>query len=329
MTIALVSCGRGEDFGATHADPAKLPSERTFLAEVNRTMGFRDIYKVLRNPPVVPAADAPRMTDDERVLGLDVDGVRVAYPIQLLNLVEIVEHSVAGREVLVCWCALCGTGVVHRPQIDGRKLTLQHSGWLWNSSFLLTDRETGSLWHHATGVAMSGPMRGRRLPSVASTAVMTYGAWRREHPDTLVLATPDDPDTDVDVYAARSAQSSYGLALEVHDAPRLYPFDALSPLGAVEEDVADVPVVVVRDAAAATARAFDRRVDGEVLSFEVETRVNCRPLLRERGGRRAWFLRSGAPASGQGESLRPLPVTPFEVRAWRLQNPAGSIWRRR
>jgi hypothetical protein len=292
-------------------------------------MGYRDCFTPVRDPVLVPAAAARRMRDDERVLGLDLDGAQIAYPIQFLNLVEIVEHVVAGREILVCWCPLCGTGVVHGRRIDDRVLTFGHSGWLWRNAYLLYDRETDSIWHHATGVAMAGPLRARRLPLVASTAVMTFGAWRREHPETLVLPKPDDPKADVDVYAPRNARVAFGLALDVAGASRLYPFDAMSALDAVQEDVAGVPVVIVRDAAASTALAFDRRVDGAVLSFDVSQGPESRPVLSERGGRRAWFLRSGASTEGGGAPLRPLPATPFEVNAWTLQHPAGSVWRRR
>jgi hypothetical protein len=104
----------------------------------------------------------------------------------------------------------------------------------------------------------------------------------------------------------------------------------MAPLDAVEDEVAGVPVVVVRDAEAATSRAFDRRVGGAVLSFTVEKGDGTRPMLRERGGRRAWWLRSGAPSEGDpaAPALRPLPATPFERNAWTAQHPAGSVWRR-
>jgi len=328
-TLLLAACGRGATGDDTRVDPATLPTEAQFLAQVDKSMGYRDCFTPVRGPVLVPAADAKRMRDDERVLGLDLDGVRIAYPVQFLNLVEIVEHVVAGRDVLVCWCPLCGTGVVHGRRIDDRVLTFGHAGWLWHNAYLLYDRETDSVWHHATGVALAGPLRARRLPLVATTAVMTFDAWRREHPDTLVLAKPEDPRTDVDVYAPRNEHMTFGLALDVAGASRFYPFDAMSALDAVEEDVAGAPVVVVRDAAAATALAFDRRVDGAVLSFDVEKGADARPLLRERGGRRAWFLRSGAPESGGRAPLRPLPATPFETNAWTMQHPSGSIWRRR
>jgi len=174
---------------------------------------------------------------------------------------------------------------------------------------------------------MTGPMRGRRLRRIAATSIMTFAAWRAEHPDSLVLAKPDDPQTDVDVYASHNVGLRFGLAVDVAGAARYYPFEKMAALDAVADDVAGVPIVVVRDASAATALAFDRRVDGRTLSFHVGKADDGRPLLVEEGGARAWRLRSGEPVAGGAAALRPLPATEFEAAAWRLQHPSGSIWK--
>lgn len=220
--------------------------------------------------------------------------------------------------------------MVHARRIDGRVLSFGHSGWLWRNAYLLYDRETDSLWHNATGIAMSGPMRGRRLGRFDGTAIMTWAAWRAEHPDTVVLAKPDDPAAPVetDAYEARDVRFSFGLAVDLPGAPSFYPFEGMKPLDAIEDDAAGTPVVVVRDAAAETARAFDRRVDGRTLSFDVV--AGERPRLRQRDGGLEWYLRSGLPVPGSGAeaALCPLPATPFERGAWQAQHPAGSIRRR-
>ena len=329
---ALAACGGGDDHGpvALPIDAAALPPEADFLRQVDRTMGVRDCFVTVRDGRFVPAGEAPRMKDDERVLGVDLGDAQFAYPIQYLNLVEIVEHSAGGRELLACWCPLCGTGVVHDRRAANRVLTFGHSGWLWHNAYLLYDREKDSLWHHATGVAMSGPLRGTRLRRYRDTAVMTFGAWRGEHPGTLVLAKPADAPAEVerDVYADRNSTRRFGLALELPGTSRFYPLTALADLDAVEEDVAGVPVLVVRDLRAGEARAFDRRVGGRALSLEAVP--GDRPRLRERGGRREWWLRSGTAVTGSGAEgdLCPLPATTFEEHAWALQHPEGTTWRR-
>ncbi len=217
--------------------------------------------------------------------------------------------------------------MVHARDVGGRTLSFGHSGWLWNSAYLLYDRDTGSIWHHASGIAMSGPMRGTRLRRYAQTALMTFDAWRAEHPDTLVLAKPPEgPDrVEEDVYASRNAGLSFGLAVEAAGAYGFFPLRDLGALGVVEDSVGDVPVVVARDAAGRSAVAYDRRVDGRALSFEAVA-DGVRPRLRERGGERAWWLRSGTPVAGTGatSALRPLPATPWEERAFRLAHPSGS-----
>lgn len=220
--------------------------------------------------------------------------------------------------------------MVHVRTIDGRTLDFGHSGWLWRSSYLLYDRETGSVWHHATGIALAGPMRGKRLARIATTSLMTYAAWCRENPGTLVLAKPLEPDVpvDSDAYAERNRRLEFGLALDLPGAALFYPHAALPALGAVEDEAAGIPFVVVRDAATGLTLAFDRRVDGSAISFDVAGDA-AQPVLRERGGRRAWALRTGAALAGTGAAaaLRPLPGTPFESMAWTLQNPRGSIRR--
>lgn len=229
--------------------------------------------------------------------------------------------------------------MVHVREIDGKPARFGHSGWLWFNAYLLYDDETGSLWHHLWGTALSGPRKGTQLRSLP-TQMMTFAAWRAEHPDTLVLAKPDPAvdarRMDTDPYAARNRTVAFGYGIDV-DAPsggvsRFFAFGTM-PGGIAEDDVGGVPVVVVKDPAATTGFAFDRRVGGRTLSFAWDTSgADARPVLVERGGRRRWFARSGAPAPGPGSNttdhppLQPVQGTVWEDSAWHLQHRRGSAW---
>lgn len=225
--------------------------------------------------------------------------------------------------------------------VSGAAPTFGHSGVLWHNSYLLYDRETGSLWHHLTGRAMSGPLRGarmRRLP----VSILSFGAWRAEHPGTLVLPRPaQDPDvvgapgpvpTGTDLYAERNATIRLGFGVDAEgggDASILIPLDELhaGPLETeVPGDGAPLPVVVVATDRRAAA-AFDRRVRGRTLSFDGDMTKDGRPLLRERGGSAAWFARTGLPVPGTSAEapLRLLPGSLWETTAWRLQHPGGPV----
>lgn len=225
--------------------------------------------------------------------------------------------------------------MVHVREIDGKPLRFGHSGWLWFNAYLLYDEGTESLWHHYDGVAMSGALRGKRMRSLPTT-LPTFGAWRREHPGTLVLRKPDPaqgrPPTDVDTYATRNAQMRWGFGFEAAGRARWVAFASIPASGVLEDEADGVPFAVVRDPGGRSALAWDRRVGGSVLSFDVDTSVpgaDGRPCLRERGGRRAWFLRTGVPVPGTGADARlaGLPGSLWEASAWALQHPAGDVRR--
>ncbi len=67
-----------------------------------------------------------------------------------------------------------------------RIVTLAVSGKLWNHSLVMVDQETGSLWSHLLGRAMSGPMKGTNLKTLPG--LMTdWKTWRQMHPKTTVV----------------------------------------------------------------------------------------------------------------------------------------------
>ena len=214
--------------------------------------------------------------------------------------------------------------MVHVREVDGNPVRFGHSGWLWHNTFLLYDHATESLWHPVTGRAMSGPMRGRRLRTLP-VSFLTWRAWRTEHPGTLVLRKPQ---ADVDDYAGRNARMTFGYAVDVGAASRIWQFSDLPAAGAVEDEVGGTPVVVVRDMAAEAAFVYERPAEGgRTVSFDWDARgPGGRPVLRERGGSRAWFARTGLPVPGTDarEPLRQLPGSDWEAAAWALQHPWGT-----
>ncbi len=111
--------------------------------------------------------------------------------------------------------------------IDGDEIELAVSGWLHNSNTLLYDRrdegETSSLWHQLTGEAVTGPAAGRRLAALPAE-LSTWADWRREHPDTTVMA----PDTDSKPKYKRDPYHSYRGS----DVLR-FPVAPLAPAGAL------------------------------------------------------------------------------------------------
>ncbi len=218
---------------------------------------------------------------------------------------------------------------MHTRELDGRVLRFGHRGWLWHNAFLLYDHATDSIWHHQTGRAMAGELRGQALARLPSS-LMTYEAWLEEHPDTRVLPKPLDPSipVDSDSYALRNARIQVGLGVEVPGGERFYPLPRLAGHGPVEEEVAGVPLVVAAHLESRSGFAYDRRVGGKIVSFRLGEAPEGAPILRESGGDRAWRLRSGRPVqtSGARGALRPVLFTLWEAVAWKNQHPRGTVW---
>jgi hypothetical protein len=77
---------------------------------------------------------------------------------------------------------------VYSRQLDGQTLTLAPSGWTYDFTFVLVDRETGSLWYPDNrGLwAIQGPLFKRRLPKLASEDTR-WDQWLKDHPLSRVL----------------------------------------------------------------------------------------------------------------------------------------------
>ena len=174
-------------------------------AVVEQTLNGFDLRDSLVPPPEIlpggpprdgiPAIDAPKfvragqanLAAADRVLGMAREGVAKAYPVRILNWHEIVNDRLSGDPIVVTYCPLCGTGIAYKAQIAGKPTSFGVSGLLYNSDLLLYDRSTQSLWSQILAQAVAGPLKGETLTAVALTHT-TWGNWRAQHPDTLVLS---------------------------------------------------------------------------------------------------------------------------------------------
>ena len=125
---------------------------------------------------------------DEKVLGVAVGEPRM-YPIGLLDRYEVVNDESGGVPYVVARCALTDfTGALDR-RVGGRTLTFENSGALWRDMLVLRDKETGTYWSPATGVALSGPLEGERLRLLPAAVVTTADAWEELEPETVCMDT--------------------------------------------------------------------------------------------------------------------------------------------
>lgn len=147
----------------------------------------RDGIPAIDNPVFVAVEKAAHMQPDDRILGIQLNGVSKAYPIGILNWHEIVNDEIRDSNFAITYCPLCGTGVAFSSQVEGKQLSFGVSGLLYNSDVLLYDRQTESLWSQILSQAISGDFSGKKLTRLPVTHT-SWSDWVKSHPDTLVLS---------------------------------------------------------------------------------------------------------------------------------------------
>lgn len=147
----------------------------------------RDGIPSIDNPSFV-TPEKSEFKDEVQVLGVYFKGLAKAYPISILNWHEIVNDKFKAEPVSITYCPLCGSGMAYSGEIDGKITTFGVSGLLYNSDVLLYDRRTNSLWSQILNKAITGEMKGTTLTRI-NTQRTSLGAWKKLHPQTLVLST--------------------------------------------------------------------------------------------------------------------------------------------
>ena len=289
----------------------------------------------------------PRLEDNDPVIGIARDeGVR-AYPFRVLNWHEIVNDSLGGP-LLVTYCPLCRSALTADRRVDGEETVFGVSGLLFRDALVMYDEATDSLWSQLAARAIQGQMTGASLDLEAAT-ITSWGAWREDHPETVVLLPPPESDTVVESRETRNYDRNpyddyqddndeIGLGDGGFDDDRLpaktevigiandsvaraYARGTLVEVGLVEDSVGGLPVVVTTTADG-TPVAWVRRVDGEALSFSIADESHIRA-----GGSR-WTRASGIAVDGphEGQQLdQANAISPLFWFAWLDLHPDSEL----
>jgi hypothetical protein len=309
----------------------------------------KDGIPPIDRPRYVCAAEAAGFLDaDDVVFGFERAGVVKAYPQKVLVWHEIVNEEIDGEPVSVTYCPLTGSTVAFRGRArsgDGGTLTFGTTGKLVNSNLLMYDRPTDSEWPQILGTAITGRHRGQVLEEWP-TVWTTFGRWRRRHPETLVLSTEtgffraygNDP------YGSYARSGTYYDSGEpffpVMASDRWFPAKhvvigvktdagglAIPKAAAVRARVVntvrgDTPVGALHDAGLDAVRVFSRRVDGRVLTFQVDRESYADEATGSR-----WAADGRCEAGPlRGAALRPVPAFDVMWFAWYAFYPETEVW---
>ena len=184
LVLSLVASSGAE--GATRKkngfdlSAASIPTK-----EIRRGGPPKDGIPAILKPIYLGAAEVDYLAPDDRVLGIEIEGVVKAFPVKILNWHEVVNDWTQKKRFVMTYCPLCGSGMAFASE-DNQAFGV--SGLLYNSDVLLYDFATQSLWSQILGEAIAGPLVGQKLVQLPVLHT-TWSQWRENHPDTLVLST--------------------------------------------------------------------------------------------------------------------------------------------
>lgn len=294
------------------------------LGQSGRSSEFQPVrvlgpQRPITDPPLIEAAQAgSRVTNNELVLGVTVEGQARAYPINMLTgpAREIINDTLGGVPIAATWCHLCHNAIVYNRRVGERTLTLTVSGMLWNRNLVIMDVETRSLWSHLLGRAMSGTLRGRELSTVPSV-LTTWEEWRREHPRTTVLAMSRSSREFVRAFYRNPEQFVFGFnagGRQYHGSFSVLQRNPVLNLRLRSEDL-----LITFDPGSTAARLFERTVEGRELTFSAT--ADGRMKDEETGT--IWDRSTGQALQGplKEQSLRQRVGMPAFATSWKTFHP--------
>ena len=227
---------------------------------------------------------------------------------------------------------------MYSREIGGKEYTFGVSGKLIMNALAMYDRQTESLWGQILGEAITGPLKGTKLEFVPALHT-SWADWKAEHPDTLALVKGysgvRDPydgyyqspeagvlgETNLD---DRLYVKEFVIGAERNGEAVAYPFSALNEQPVVNDEIGGVPALVVFDVVSAAAAVFERRIDGQILTFSVADGVDLTDA--ETGS--TWEGLSGAATGGPlaGERLSPIKSTRVFWFGWKDWYPDTRVF---
>jgi hypothetical protein len=245
---------------------------------------FEKMFHPYDSPAFAPAAEVPIETND-MVLSVSLNGEARAYPVRTMGYHHVVNDTVGNVPIAVTYCTLCHAGLVWHRELDGKTLHFRLAG-INNGNALLRDEQTGTIWQQSTGEAIFGPLKGRHLDIIPSDE-LTFALWRAEQPHGLVLkpdpayvAEYDPKDWESHIaktHAVVDTSASgidphrlmFGVTVQGHS--KAYPVDVLLHAKVVEDESAEVPLLILAGPDGASVRVFDARgAAGRPLTFATD-----------------------------------------------------------
>ena len=275
-----------------------------------------------------------KVKEDKLVIGVDVDGIQKAYPIQFIGYHHQVRDVIHTKPVMITYCTVCRTGRVFSPVVNGKVEEFRLVG-MDRFNAMLEDATTKSWWRQANGECIAGPLKGYFLEEIPSEQ-SRLKAWMELYPETLVMQPDEKFSEEYDrmkVYDQGKSkgsltrrdslswrEKSWVVGVQLGSEARAYDWNELVVRRYVQDSVGGVPILITLEPDSATFHVFDRRLDSVVFRFDRKEEG----LVDFATGSR-WNDRGVAiGGSAAGRRLKKLPGYQEFLHSWETFHP-GSV----
>ncbi len=269
---------------------------------------------------------------NQLVIGISINGKSKAYPIELIGYHHQVRDTLGGEAVMITYCTVCRTGRVYSPLVDGRAEQFRLVG-MDHFNAMFEDATTKSWWRQASGEAIVGEAKGKKLTEIPSEQ-MTLRAWLDRHPDSYILQ-PDSKFNDQYESLKKYDEGTIEGSLEGRDSlswkdkswvvgvPRglfakAYDWNELIQAKAINDQIAGKPIVVAIEKDSVTFHVWMSTVQGDTLQFRVDDSLKLTDI--KYGSRWNW---KGECEEGKFVGSKLTPVQSYQEfwHSWKTFHP--------
>jgi hypothetical protein len=223
-----------------------------------------------------------KIRSNKLVIGVVMDSIAIAYPIQLIGYHHQVVDTINNKAIMVTYCTVCRTGRVFSPIVNGKQETFRLVG-MDHFNAMFEDQTTKSWWRQSNGECIAGPLKGYKLQEIKSEQAV-LSAWARVHPNTRILQ-PDpvfkDKFDQMDTYDKgvskgnltkrdKTSWSNKSWVLGIEDGvhSKTYDWNQLVAQSIIQDSIQNNPIVIILENDTASFHTYSRKLNNDVLSFK-------------------------------------------------------------
>lgn len=277
------------------------------VAEISEGEGDGDI-PAINNPKFSPASQVNFLSDSSIVIGIKINDIIRAYPLEIMDWHEVVNDQFGDIPVAITYAALSGSGIALDRRVDNTILEFRVTGLLYNSNTILSEFETFSDYSQMLRLGIRGEFSGKDLLEYPIFE-MTWGKWKTLYPDSEVMNQNTGFNRPYGTYPYGDYQTDttqifFNLPLDIDSLKNIYPLKEKvlgvkvgsvvkgygldkfvdQEFSLVTDELDGRPIIVIGSAAHNFMVAYSAlSASGNLLTFSIQTTNNQVLLIDNEG----------------------------------------------